>query len=267
MEKLMRHILFVLGCLLFALPAQAELQSGGLYTLSLSDIEQAVANALQENGSTPLATARIEGVTRDTAYGHSTPLTASIKSLKADPVSKRWSANVNFVSGAEIVSVLPMQGRYTEMVMLPTAKRPISAGQTIAEGDVEMRAYPANYARGSVLKDLQTIIGKVPHRIISANRPLREEEFTTPNVVRKNASVTLQYQTAAINITTAGQAMENGSVGDVIPVLNLNSKKIVRATILDKDTVSVSGNVQTRSAQASAVKPKPVSSLEEIYAN
>ncbi len=253
-----------------------EQGTGSVYTVTLADVEQAIAQAIQEGGTATLATARIDGVTRDTAYGHNAPITATIKALKADPISKRWTANVNFVSGAEIVSVIPMQGRYTEMVMLPTAKRQLSAGQPIAETDIEMRPYPFNFARTSVMKDTASIIGKVPHHAISANRPLREEEFTTPNVVRKNASVTLQYQTASINITTAGQAMEAGSVGDVIQVLNVNSKKIVRATILDKDTVSVSGSTISTAAAAPApvvaptaapIAAQQTSRLEDVYAN
>lgn len=263
----MKNLMLLVGCVLLSVSAHAELQPGGLYTLSVADVEQAVAKALQDAGTTPLATAHIDGVSRDTAYGHNTPLTASIKTLNADPVAKRWSANVNFVSGAEIVSVIPMQGKYMEMVMLPTAKRPISAGQEISANDLEMRPYPLNYARGGVLKDIGTAVGKVSHRIISANRPLRETEFATASVVHKNASVTLQYKTDAINITTVGQALEDGAVGDVIPVLNINSKKIIRATVLSKDTVSVTHYVQPADTRTSAVQNTRVSSLEDVYAN
>ncbi len=261
----MKRIMTVLGWWMIATAsAHAAAPQQALHTVALSEVEQAVATALQTQGVASLVTARVEGVMRDTAFGHRTPLSIDIRALTATPATKRWSANINFVADGTIVSVAPMQGRYTEMVMLPTAKHALKPDYPLSEDDLELRPYPLTAMRSGMLKDITTVIGKVPHRHISPNRPLHEDEFSDARVVRKQAPVTLEYSTPSISITTAGQALQAGAVGDVIDVLNVNSKKVVRGTVVDKQTVRI---LPASTSGATAARATAAPPVEDVYAN
>ena len=51
--------------------------------------------------------------------------------------------------------------------------------------------------------------------------------------------VSIIFKTNALEITTAGVAMETGYIGDLIRVRNSQSRKVIACTIIDRETVQV----------------------------
>lgn len=56
-------------------------------------------------------------------------------------------------------------------------------------------------------------------------------------VIQKGASVTLVYEGRTLRLSVPAESLEDGSIGSVIRVRNMQSKKIIAARVLDAETV------------------------------
>jgi flagella basal body P-ring formation protein FlgA len=58
--------------------------------------------------------------------------------------------------------------------------------------------------------------------------------------VQRDQTVTLVYESAGLYLTIRGKALDNGTEGDVVSVLNLQSKRTVSGTVVGRGQVAVS---------------------------
>ncbi len=76
-------------------------------------------------------------------------------------------------------------------------------------------------------------------RPVGTGQPLVQENLESVPVVAKGEQVDLVYQGKRIRLVTKAMALSDAEFGDRIEVRNLQSKKIVLATVLDASTVIV----------------------------
>ncbi len=60
-----------------------------------------------------------------------------------------------------------------------------------------------------------------------------------PELVGRNETVTIVYEVPGIVLTMRGKALEPGAQGDLINVLNIQSKRTVQATVTGPGRVTV----------------------------
>lgn len=239
------RLLMLLAFLPFSVSAQEAAPALASYTLSDTDAAEAVQEALIEKGAGERVQAIPMGFRERTLYSSDKPLSIEVKGLQYDASTYRWTANLLFTSGGEVLSAMPASGRYQEMTLLPVLKRPMKYGETVAESDIDYREFPAMRMRADIVSEPKDMVGLSPRRLVSPGRPVRTLELATPAVMKKSAMVQMTYRTPAMEIAVAGQALDAGAKGDVITVRNLTSKQVVRAVILDEKTVNVAPLVQS----------------------
>ena len=71
-------------------------------------------------------------------------------------------------------------------------------------------------------------------------KPLRTADLMKPELVQRNETVTLVYQVPGITLTVRGKAAEGGAEGDVIAVLNEQSKRTVQGVVAGPGRVIIS---------------------------
>jgi flagella basal body P-ring formation protein FlgA len=91
----------------------------------------------------------------------------------------------------------------------------------------------------SVITDPGEVLGKRTRRAIGAKVPLRADFIELPPLVKRGDLVTIIARSNGLKITTLGQVKKKGRLGDRIPVVNLDSKKILHARVIDSNTVKV----------------------------
>jgi flagella basal body P-ring formation protein FlgA len=213
---------------------------GYLFQLSAADVEGAVGFALADKGAGGKIGATLNGVkNHEPLFSYSKPVSVEIRGLQFDKASTRWNASMVVLSEGRVVSALPLSGRYEELLEVPVLKRQVRAGDTIKDSDVELRDVALSRTRSDTISDMASLIGKSPVRAISPGRPIREQEIAKPTLVQKNSIVQMRYNSPGVNITTTGQAVDEGGKGSVISVRNINSKKLVRAVVVDENTVAI----------------------------
>ena len=99
---------------------------------------------------------------------------------------------------------------------------------------MDLADLPAN-----VLSDPEAAIGKRTKRALGAQMPLRADSIELPPLVKRGDLVTIIAESNKLKITTLGQVKRKGRLGERIPVVNLDSKKLLHATVVDANTVKV----------------------------
>jgi flagella basal body P-ring formation protein FlgA len=134
---------------------------------------------------------------------------------------------------------LTVQGRVFETVEVPVLARRMNAGEVIHKDDIEWTNMRADQVNRNVLSDASRLIGQEIRRGAPAGQPVRAGDIRSPIIVTKNSVVTMVLQTAKMQLTSKGRAMEDASMGDAVRIMNTQSKTVVEATVVGTNTVQV----------------------------
>jgi len=66
---------------------------------------------------------------------------------------------------------------------------------------------------------------------VRAGQPLRAADLMRPEIVQRNETVTLIYEAPGLTLTMPGKALDPGAQGDVVSVLNSQSRRTVQGTV------------------------------------
>jgi flagella basal body P-ring formation protein FlgA len=188
------------------------------------------------------------------------------------PVSARFDArtgrfDVNFeIAGANIAPArLRFTGIAVETVETVVLMRGIERNEVLKSADVMIERRPKAEA-GIDLVSRDRAVGMQARKSIRAGQPVRNADLAKPDLVQRDQSVTLLYESAGLYLTVRGKAIEGGTEGDVVSVLNLQSKRTVSGVVIGRGQVAVAVaaprlpiTAEASVPTASAETPKPVS--------
>jgi flagella basal body P-ring formation protein FlgA len=75
---------------------------------------------------------------------------------------------------------------------------------------------------------------------LRAGQAIKTADLVKPDLVQRDDNVTLIFESAGLYLTVRGKAMEAGTEGDVVNVLNLQSKRTVSGVVIGRDQVAIS---------------------------
>jgi flagella basal body P-ring formation protein FlgA len=105
---------------------------------------------------------------------------------------------------------------------------------------------PKSELGGEATTSPEAVVGLAARRALRAGHVLRPSDLMRPDVVQRNDPVLLIYQAPGIVLTLRGKALDSGAEGDVVSVLNPQSKRAVQGV------VSGPGQVIVRAANLAA---------------
>ncbi len=126
-----------------------------------------------------------------------------------------------------------------EMILVPVLKEAMGPGQIIQQSDVDLIDLPASKINKYTIAEIDQLVGKTPKRFLKANETIRHREVKDPIMVERKNLVTIVLKSSRMLLTAQGQAMESGAEGDVIRVMNINSRKVVAGRIVSANRVDV----------------------------
>lgn len=134
---------------------------------------------------------------------------------------------------------LRFTGTAIETVEAAVLARDVDRNTLLKFSDVVMERRPKAEV-GNDPANRDRVIGMQTRRQMRAGQALRTTDLTKPDLVVRDQAVTLIYQAAGIYLTVRGKATEAGTEGDVVSVLNLQSKRTVTGVVVARGQVSVS---------------------------
>lgn len=117
----------------------------------------------------------------------------------------------------------------------PLAARTLPAGTVITLADLAL-------TDGGEPAGADAILGLQTRRTIYEGRKIAPSQLTAPTLVDRNQSVTIAYESPFLRIETEGRALSAGSFGQVIRVMNNNSRVVVSGRVAADGTILVRQN-------------------------
>jgi len=162
-----------------------------------------------------------------------------IDGISYDARNGRFDATLDYPTGAASRGSLRITGRATAMVETVALARALARGETVKQDDVITQRRARSEVNGPALTDVNQAIGLAARRALSTDRPLRAADLMKPQLVQRNETVTLIYRVPGIMLTVRGKAAEGGAEGDVVTVLNEQTKRPVQGVVTGSGQVVV----------------------------
>lgn len=211
--------------------------------VSLQDLSRAVAEAAVKRYN--LASAADVAVTFDS---HLRPLQVEqdvadaprIASIVFDANTGRFEAIVDMPGSLSLRrNPVRLTGAMLETAEVVTLARVVSRGETIRESDLVIERLPRSEVAADALQKIAQVANQAARRQLRAGQTLRTPDLMKPQIVSRDETVTIIYRTAGITLTARGKALSNGTEGELVSVLNPQSKRTVQATVTAPGVVTV----------------------------
>jgi flagella basal body P-ring formation protein FlgA len=211
-------------------------------TLEAAEIELQVARALERRSG--LGDAANLSLSFD--RGVQTLQLDASNSGALQPVSARFDQrsgrfDVSFEIANDTGSAptrLRFTGSAVETVEAAVLARGVERNEIIKSSDVTIERRPkAEVGNDAAGRD--GAVGMQARRQLRAGQALRVADLAKPDLVTRDQNVMLIYESSGLYLTIRGKALEGGSEGDVVNVLNLQSKRTVSGVVVGRGQVSV----------------------------
>jgi flagella basal body P-ring formation protein FlgA len=156
------------------------------------------------------------------------------------PDDGRFDATVSIPTGAGARGNLRLTGHAVVTAEVLIVARPVERGEILKDADIVAERRPrADLGRDFVSGRVHAI-GFAARGALLSGSVLRAAELMKPALVQRGESVTLVYRVPGITLTVRGKASEAGAEGDVISVLNEQTKRSVQGVVTGPGRVLIS---------------------------
>lgn len=117
--------------------------------------------------------------------------------------------------------------------------RPLMAKDVLTADALRTERLAIGRLRPGYQIDVQKLVGLSVKRPVAPGTVLTNDMVAKPTLVKRGTLVTILAKQGALEVSATGQALQDGTEGQLIRVQNTLSKKIIAATVVDAATVQV----------------------------
>ncbi|MBW9272294.1 MAG: flagellar basal body P-ring formation protein FlgA [Candidatus Thiodiazotropha sp. (ex. Lucinisca nassula)] len=136
-----------------------------------------------------------------------------------------WSLYVSAKVGLELPVVI--------------AKRDLARGQAITTADVKLEISDTTHLLRGYYESVDQVLGRTLKRALRRDKVVTPTSLVVQKTVSRGEQVTILAAAGGIEVRMQGKAMKNGNPGDLIPVVNVKSKKKLQARVISQGLVKV----------------------------
>ena len=115
--------------------------------------------------------------------------------------------------------------------------RPVSRGDLLTREDLGLQTL--SRSGGGGFTDIDELVGRRAKKSLRTGLVVHDRHLQPDWMVRAKQSVSVVNNTGGIQVTTAGIAMENGRLGDLVKVRNLSSNSILHGFVAGTKKISI----------------------------
>ena len=134
---------------------------------------------------------------------------------------------------------LRFTGTAVETVEAAVLARNVERNEILKSSDVMVERRPKAEVGGDAASR-DRAVGMQARRQLRAGQAVKVADLVKPDLVQRDQNVTLIYESPGLYLTVRGKAIEGGTEGDVVNVLNLQSKRTVSGVVTGRGQVSIS---------------------------
>jgi flagella basal body P-ring formation protein FlgA len=211
-------------------------------TVPATDIEDLIARALSARFDLGNSKDITVNLGHDMRTIYVDPLAAGeprVTHIDYDTRSTRFDATIEIPGGAAQRSVHRFAGRASPTVEVVAIGRTIERGNIIKAADIVVERRPRAEVGRDAITRRADVIGMAARGTMQGGHPLRAADLMKPNLVQRNETVMLVYEAPGMVLTIRGKANDGGTEGDVIGVLNEQTKRVAHGVIIGPGRVAV----------------------------
>jgi flagella basal body P-ring formation protein FlgA len=160
-------------------------------------------------------------------------------SVRYEPRSGRFDVSFEIANDTNNSRTkLRFSGIAVEMLEAAILTRNVERGDVLKASDVVTERRPKAEV-GNDAAPRGHAVGMQMRKGLRAGQALRVADLGKPDLVQRDGNVTLIYEAAGIYLTARGKAVDNGTEGDTVTVLNLQSKRTISGTVVGRDQVAI----------------------------
>ncbi|WP_299442957.1 flagellar basal body P-ring formation chaperone FlgA [uncultured Rhodospira sp.] len=209
------------------------------YEIGREEVLQTLRRHLVAAGMQPEAEVEVSALNVHATVGAPEDVRIAVRDLYYDDRTGRFNALLNVPADGPNARPVRLTGAVHVSVEVPVLTRPLRRGMIVTAEDVRWDSMRRGDLRPDILLDTEDLIGKAARQNIQSGRPVRANQVIPPEVVSRNAAVTMVLETPFMTVTARGRALEDGAVGDTVRVANVASNKEVLAEVTGRNTVRV----------------------------
>jgi flagellar basal body P-ring formation protein FlgA len=211
--------------------------------IEAKDVQRQVARALEHRSGLGDAANLVLTFDRDVQdIQLEASYSGNIQPLSARFEPRNGRFDVSFEVGSES-NASPAKLRFTgtavETVEAAVLTRNVERNELLKSSDVMTERRPKAEV-GSDAATRSAAVGMQMRRQIRAGQTLRTADLAKPDLVQRDDNVTLIFESAGLYLTIRGKALDNGTEGDVVSVLNLQSKRTISGVVVGRGQVAIS---------------------------
>jgi len=154
--------------------------------------------------------------------------------VKFDPRDSRF--DVTFGSGESYVR---LTGTAVESYDAVVLTRPVARGDVLRASDLTIERRPKAQFQADTIRDVDAAIGMAAQQALRAGQTIRSADLSRPQLVKRGEPVMMRYEAPGIVLTVRGKAEEDGSLGDTINILNVQSKRVIQGVVTGAGQITV----------------------------
>lgn len=113
----------------------------------------------------------------------------------------------------------------------------IAAHELIAQEALHLERMEVGRLSGGYFTNLADVAGYAAKRSLAPGMIITKSMLEKPILIKRGATVVILAQSGSLQVTAQGEALQDGRNGQLIRVMNIQSRKVILAQILDAGTV------------------------------
>lgn len=162
-----------------------------------------------------------------------------VTQLDYDATTGRFGAQLALEAGDGDVLAWRVAGRVQDMVEVAVAATHLLPGTILSAADVRLARLPADRVPSSVVGAIADAVGKELRVQLPSGTPLPQSDLKAPTLVRRDAQVLMLGDRPGLSLTAEGKALDSGSLGEHVKVVNPLSRAVVDAVVIAEGRVRV----------------------------
>ena len=147
-------------------------------------------------------------------------------------------------------------GTAVETVEAAVLTRAVERNEILKSSDITIERRPKAEV-GNDIATRERSIGMQARKQLRAGQALKAIDLGKPDMVSRDQSVTLIYETPGLYLTGRGKVLESGTEGDLVNVVNLQSKRTIQGVVIGPGQVSVVAAMPRLNTAALATRDAP----------
>jgi flagella basal body P-ring formation protein FlgA len=211
-------------------------------TVQAKEIEQDIAHALEHRGGLGDAanlTLTFDRDLQDVQLDASNSGAMQPVATRFEPRSGRFDVTFEVADDSGTAATrLRFTGNAIETVEAAVLTRNVERNDILKSSDVVIERRPKADVGGDAAGRNHSVGMQMRHPMRSG-QPLRSADLVKPDLVQRDQEVTVIYQSAGLYLTTRGKALDSGAEGDLVNVLNPQTKRTLSGTVSARAQVTI----------------------------